>query len=129
MLKKIKKKIKKIYISAFNFFRSYLPHIVFLVFTFQLLSSLNTLPYFNIINRYYYYVFAILWVFSNFLFKKYITSRRILISGIFMFILAIPTSIIGMEFINDVLGFAAFILILTYLLREIIIKREYLRQT
>lgn len=127
MVDKTKKKIKELYIRGLNFFRSYLPHIVFLVFAFQLLSFFNTLPYFNIIDKYYYYVFAILWILSNFLFKKYITNRRILISGISMFILAIPVSIIELEFINDILGFAAFVLIFTYVVRQVFVEREYLR--
>ena len=127
MLDKIKKKIIELYRSGLNFFKSYLAHIVFLVFTFQLLSFFNTLPYFNIINKYYYYVFAILWVFSNFLFKKYITNKRILISGIGMLILAIPTSLLELEFLNDVLGFAAFLLIFTYVVRQVFSERKLLK--
>lgn len=128
MFDKIKKKIKELYVRALGFFRTYLAHIVFLVFTFQLLSFFNTLPYFNIINKYYYYVFAILWILSNFLFKKYITNKRILITGVNMFIIAVPMAIIEVDFLSDILGFVAFILILTYVLRQVFSERKVLRE-
>lgn len=126
MLDIIQKKIIKIYTYSLIFFRAYLPHIVFLVFTFQFLSFLNTLPYFNIINKYYYYVVALLWIFANFLFKEYITNRRILISGIIMFIIAIIPVMFEQNEPSDILGFVAFILIFTYVVREIVDQRDIL---
>lgn len=127
MLDKIKKKIKELYHNGLSFFKTYLAHIVFLVFSFQLFLIFNSLPYFNLLSRYYYYVFGILWLFSLLLFKKYITNKFILISAITMFILAIPISIVEFELFNDILGFVAFLLILTYILRQIVLERENLK--
>lgn len=126
MLETIKKKIIKIYNHLPKFFKEHLPHIVFLVFTYQLLSFLNTLPYVNIINKYYYYVFALLWIFANFLFKKSITNKRILISGMMMFILAIIPVILEQDYIGDVLGFVAYLFIFSYVVRQIIVDRTEL---
>lgn len=128
MLDAVKKKILKIYNHLPNFFKGYLPHIVFLVFTYQFLSFLNTLPYVNIINKYYYYVFALLWIFANFLFKKSITNRRILISGVMMFIIAIIPVILEQDYIGDVLGFVAYLFIFSYVVRQTITDRAELSQ-
>lgn len=127
MLDKIQKKIRRFYTQLFNFFKAYLAHIVFLVFTLQLLSFTSNLPYFNLVNKYYYYVFALLWIFSNFLFKRYITNRLILIFGIAMFFLAIPPALIELEFLTDIFGFAAFVLLFTYIARQIFVERKNLR--
>ncbi len=129
MLEKIQKKLKGFYIIGLNFFKTYLAHIVFLVFTFQLLSFISSLPYFNLIDKYNYYVLAILWIFSNFLFKKYIINRKILIGSMVVFAIAIPITIVELEFLSDILGFVAFILLLTYVLRQIFTDREILRET
>ena len=128
MLGKIQKKIKLIYEYTIKFFRTYLAHIVFLVFTLQLLSYMSSLPYFNLISKYYYYVFGLLWIFSNFLFKKYITNDKILIIGIAMFFLAIPPSIIEFEPVADTLGFVAFIFLFTYVIRKVFAERESLQE-
>lgn len=128
MLDNAKKKVIKIYSHLPNFFKEYLPHIVFLVFTYQLLSFLNTLPYINIINKYYYYVFALLWVFANFLFKKTITNRRILISGIMMFVIAIIPVILEQDYAGDILGFVAYLFIFSYVIRQLISERTELSQ-
>lgn len=128
MLDKVQKKIIKIYSHLPKFFKEYLPHIVFLVFTYQLLSFLNTLPYVNIINKYYYYVFALLWIFANFLFKKSITNKRILISGMMMFIFAIIPVILEQDYIGDILGFVAYLFIFSYVLRQIIVDRTELSE-
>jgi hypothetical protein len=127
MLGIIQKKIINIYTYSLNFFKAYLPHIVFLVFAFQFLSFLNTLPYINIINKYYYYVVALLWIFANFLFKEYITNRRILISGIIVFIIAIVPVMLEQNDLSDILGFAGFILLFTYVVREIVAQRNVLK--
>lgn len=128
MLGKIQEKIKRFSAYILKFFRVYLAHIVFLVFTLQLLSFVSSLPYFNLISKYYYYVFALLWIFSNFLFKKYITNDKILIIGIAMFFLAIPPSIIEFDDLADTLGFAAFIFLFTYVIRQVFIERKNLHE-
>jgi len=89
---------------------------------------LNTLPYFNIIDKYYYYIAAILWILANLLLREYITNKRTLIFGIAMFILAIPFTVIELEFASDVLGFAAYVFILTYVIRQLIIERVSLHE-
>lgn len=120
----IKKKIISIYAFCTEFFKDYLPHIVFLVFTAQLLVAMGGWPYLNIISKYYFYAFATLWILSNFLFKKHITNRGILITGIVMFILAIPTVILELNFLSDIFGFAAFVFLSTYVVREIVAQRD-----
>lgn len=126
MLGNISKKINKDARALLFSFKAYLPHIVFLVFTFQFLSYLNTLPYFNIINKYYYYVAAILWILANLLFKEYITNKRILIVGVSMFIFAIPAVFAELDVASDVLGFVAYIFIFTYVTRQIFVDRRQL---
>lgn len=120
----IKKKIISIYSFCIKFFKDYLPHIVFLVFTAQLLIAMGGWPYLNIISKYYFYAFATLWILSNFLFRKYITNRGILIMGIIMFVLAIPTTILELAFLSDVFGFVAFVFLFTYVVREIVAQRN-----
>lgn len=120
----IKKKIISIYSFFIKFFKDFLPQIVFLVFISQLLIAMGGWPYLNIISKYYFYAFAIVWILSNFLFKKYITNKGILIMGISMFILAIPVVILELNFLSDVLGFAAFVFLSTYVVREIIYQRD-----
>ena len=126
MLDKIKKKIIKIYSGLFKFYKEYLAQIVFLVFALQLLSFISTLPYFNLISKYYFYVAALLWIFSNFLFKQYIRSDRILKAALITFILDIPIAMLELEEFSDTLGFAAFLLLLTYVLRQIFVWRKEL---
>ena len=128
MLDKIQKKLKGIYTVVLNFFKTYLAHIVFLVFTLQLLSFVSNLPYFNLINKYYYYVSGILWVFSNLLFKKYITNRKILIGAMVIFAIAMPIAVVELDFLSDILGFVAFLLLFTYVLRQIFEERQSLRE-
>lgn len=110
------------------FFENYLPHIVFLVFTFQVLLLIGALPYFNILRNYYYFAFGILWILANILFKKYITNRKILILGIMMFVIAIPAVLINLESAADSIGFVAFLLLLTYVLRQLFIERRDLQK-
>lgn len=126
MLDKIKKKIVKIYLGLFKFYKEYLAQIVFLVFALQLLSFISTLPYFNLIGKYYFYVAALLWIFSNFLFKQYIRSDRILRAALIIFILDIPIAMLELEEFSDTLGFAAFLLLLTYVSRQIFVWRKEL---
>ena len=128
MLDLASKKIKQILFSLIYFFRAYLPHIVFLVFVFQLLSALNALPYFNIINKYYYYVFSLLWILANFLFSKHITNRRILIAGLIVFVIAIIPVILEQDYASDILGFGSFIFISTYAIRQVVTERTSLKR-
>jgi hypothetical protein len=127
MFKYFKKKTLNLIKTLPVAFKAYLPHIVFLVFTFQLLVFFGTLPYINIIGKYYYYVFGLLWIFSNFLFKQYLTNKKILIFGILMFFLAIPVAILDLNSFADAIGFAAFLLLITYILRQIFIDRSSLK--
>lgn len=125
MLDNIQKKIITICIALFKFFKEYLAQIVFLVFALQLLSYISTLPYFNLINKYYFYVAGILWVFSNFLFKNYIKNDRILKAVLLAFILDIPLEIFDLEAFSDTVGFAAFLLLFTYVLRQIFLEKRF----
>lgn len=95
-----------------------------MVFALQLLIAIGSLPYFNIIGKYYFYVSALLWIIGNILFKRYITNRRILISGITALLVAIPFSIIQIENIADIVGFAAYLFFLTYLVRQVVIDKK-----
>lgn len=126
MLDKIKKKIIKIYLELFKFYKEYLAQIVFLVFALQLLSFISTLPYFNLIGKYYFYVAGLLWVFSNFLFKQYIRNDRILKAAIIAFIIDIPIAMLELNDFSDTIGFAAFLLLLTYVLRQVFIGKKEL---
>lgn len=127
MVKIYKEKLGIISRALSHFFKRYLPEIVFVVFVFQLLISLNALPYFNIINQYYYYVTAILWVILNILFKEYITNRKILIVGIVSFVFAIPFVILGLDFVSEAFGFFCFLLLFTYVVREIVSSKNLLK--
>lgn len=128
MLEHLSEKIKKLIIVGINFFKRYLAHIVFLVFLYQLLVAAGEFPYVNIISKYYFYVFGFLWILSNFLFRKYITSARILMLAFLMFFLSIPTVLLELDFLSDVLGFSAYVFLLTYVLRQVIVERAILRQ-
>lgn len=128
MLKAYKKKAITIFKSLSSFFKAHLPEIVFLVFISQLLLSLNALPYFNIINKYYYYVTAVIWVLLNILFKEYITNKKILAIGIMSFIFAVPFVILDLSPISEALGFFAFLLLFTYLVREIFTQKDLLKK-
>lgn len=124
MVKIYKVKIATIFQSLSRFFKKYLPEIVFVVFVFQLLVFLNALPYFNIINQYYYYVTAFIWILLNILFKEYITNKKILVIGIVSFIFAIPFVILDLGPISEAFGFFAFLLLFTYVVREIFTHRN-----
>lgn len=128
MLENLSKKIKKINITGISFFKNYLPHIVFLVFLYQLLAAAGNFPYVNLISKYYFYVFGFLWILSNFLFKKYVTNRRILLLAFLAFFLSIPTVLLGLAFLSDVLGFAAYVFLFTYVIKQVLIERTHLRQ-
>jgi len=121
MVKVYKEKTIIIFKSLSNFFKAHLPEIVFVVFVFQLLVSLNALPYFNIINKYYYYVTALIWILLNILFKEYITNKKILVLGIVSFIFAVPFVILDLSPISEAFGFFAFLLLFTYVVREIFV--------
>lgn len=124
---KVKEKTIAIIKSISSFFTAHLPEIVFLVFVLQLLLSLNALPYFNIISKYYYYVTAFIWILLNVLFKEHITNKRILILGIITFVIAIPFTILSLDPISETFGFLAFLLLFTYVTREIFIQRNLLK--
>lgn len=124
MLSLYTKKIIRFLIHLPKFFKSYLPHIVFLVFTLQLLVAMGSLPYLNIIGKYYFYVAGILWVISVILFKEYITNKRILVLGLIALFVAIPFALIQIENVADIMGFAAFLFLLTFLIRQIFIERK-----
>lgn len=127
MVKILQEKTITIFKSLSNFFKAHLPEIVFLVFISQLLISLNALPYFNIISKYYYYATAFIWVLLNILFRRYITNKKILILGITTFIITIPFTVLGLDPISEALGFLAFLLLITYIIREIFTQRNLLR--
>lgn len=124
MLDKIQKKIIKICLNIAKFFKEYLAQIVFLIFTFQLLSLIGVLPYFNLIAKYQFYVAGLLWILSNILFRKYISNDRILKLAILIFIIDVPLIILDLESINAILGFAAFVLLFTYICRQIFLERK-----
>lgn len=118
MLGLFKKKI--IYIVNFGkrFFKGHLPHIVFLVFSFQILVAAGALPYFNLISQYSYYVFTSVWVIAVFLFRKQITSVFILKGIIILLLLGIPSALLGLANTVDALGFAIFVLIGTGVVKK-----------
>lgn len=126
MFKKYKKKTIELLKLIPVFFKRYLSEIVFLVFTLQLLIAMGTLPYFNIIGKYYFYVAGALWILANFLFKIHITNRRILIAGFIMFVLAIIPAIFQLNYISDIFGFGAYLFLITYILKQIFIERDKL---
>lgn len=128
MVAQNKKKIIKLLKSLSIFFKEYLAEIVFLVFALQLLIAIGALPYFNIINRYYYYVAGLLWIIANILFKKQLTNRKILIVGILMFFFAIPFVILDFSSVASAFGFAAFLILFTYIVRELFAQRDNLNK-
>lgn len=127
MGKNYKEKIIKAFRLTSYFFKAHLPEIVFVVFVLQLLLSLNALPYLNILNQYYYYVTAVVWVLLNILFRDYLTNRKILVIGVVNFIFAIPFTVLGLNLIAESFGFMAFLLLFTYLLREVNYQRKFLK--
>lgn len=124
MVKIYKDNIAKIFQSLPGFFKKYLSEIVFVVFVFQLLVSLNALPYFNIINKYYYYVTAFIWILLNILFKEYITNKKILVIGIASFVFAVPFVILDLSVVSEAFGFFAYLLLFTYVIREIFAQKD-----
>lgn len=124
MLEHYKKKTVKIFKELSTFFNKYLAKIVFLVFLLQLLLAIGNLPRFNVIDKYYVYVIGIVWIVANILFKIHITNNRILILGLIMFLLAIPPTVLQFGVISDWLGFGAFLLLCTYIIRQIVIERK-----
>ncbi len=103
-----------------SFFKRHLAHIVFLVFSFQVLVAAGALPYFNLISQYSYYVFTATWIIAVFLFRKQITSPFILRGIIIFILLGIPTALLGFVNAADALGFATFVLIGTGVVKKII---------
>ena len=103
-----------------GFFKGHLAHIVFLVFSFQVLVAAGALPYFNLISQYSYYVFTATWIIAVFLFKKQITSSFVLKAIIILILLGIPTALLGFANAADALGFATFVLIGTGVVKKII---------
>lgn len=126
MLEKIKKIIVSLKQSP-KFFRNNLAQVVFLIFLAQILFVLGRLPYINIISHYYFYALALLWIVAIFLFKLHITMRMVLIAAIVAFVVAIPFVIIHLDSIADILGFIAYMLLLTYIIREIIVQKKTMR--
>lgn len=120
MLGNFKKKIIYVINYSVHFFREHLAHIVFLVFSFQLLVVAGALPYFNLISQYSYYVFTTSWIISVFLFRKQITSLFILKSIIVLILLGIPIALLGFANVADALGFAVFVLIGTGVVKKVI---------
>lgn len=101
-----------------RFFKGHLAHIVFLVFAFQILVAAGALPYLNLISQYSYYVFTAVWVIAVFLFKKQITSSLVLKWIIVLFLIGIPTALLGLTNFNDALGFSIFVLIATGVVKK-----------
>lgn len=127
MLVQIKKKIKYITKSILVFYKNNLPQIVFLVFIAGVLFIAGRLPYINIISHYYFYAFALVWIIAIFLFKLQITMRMVLFGGLGAFVVAIPLVILYLDSLADIVGFVAYLLLLTYIIREIVVQREKLR--
>ncbi len=50
-----------------------------------------------------------------------------LVAGIAAFIISAPFTILGIETVSDIMGFLAFLLIFTYILREIFSYRNQLK--
>jgi len=120
MLVYFKEKIFYLIKYCKRFFKEHLAHIVFLVFSFQLLVAAGALPYFNLISQYSYYVFTAVWLISVFLFRKQITSSFILKGIIILVLLGIPTALFGFANAADALGFATFVLIGTGVVKKIV---------
>ncbi len=123
MLGHFKEKVFYIINLCKRFFREHLAHIVFLVFSFQVLVAAGALPYFNLIGRYSYYVFTAVWIISVLLFRKQITSSFILKGIIILVLLGIPTALLGFANTADALGFATFVLISTGVVKKMIEDR------
>lgn len=118
MLGLLKKKITYIVNFGKRFFKEHLPHIVFLVFSFQILVAAGALPYFNLISQYSYYVFTAVWIIAVFLFRKQITSVFILKGIVYLFLLGIFAALLGLANTIDAIGFAIFVLIGTGVVKK-----------
>lgn len=118
MLGFFKKKIIPLVNFNKRFFKEHLAHIVFLVFSFQILVAAGALPYLNLISQYSYYVFTAVWIIAVFLFRKQITSIFILKGIIILILLGIPSALLGLANTVDALGFAIFVLIGTGVVKK-----------
>ncbi|MBI4091593.1 MAG: hypothetical protein HY427_00070 [Candidatus Levybacteria bacterium] len=118
MLRYFKEKIVAFVGFNKHFFVRHLPHIVFLVFSFQFLVVAGALPYFNLISQYSYYVFTTVWVIAVFLFRKQITSKFILKMIMILIFLGIPVALLSFAGTADALGYAVFVLISTGVVKK-----------
>lgn len=118
MLEYLKKKIVYFVVFGKHFFKEHLAHVVFLVFSFQVLVAAGALPYLNLISQYSYYIFTTVWIIAVFLFRKQITSLFILKGIIVLLLLGIPSALLGFTNTVDALGFAIFVLIGTGVVKK-----------
>jgi len=131
MLENFQKKIKKSLIKSIAVFKKNLAYIVFVAFALQVFFYIRKLPYINIIassSNYYYYAFVVVWVISLVIFRKRINNTFLLLGALSIFILSIPTAILGVTTLNDMLGFFAYILLFTYVFRKIMLEKNDLRE-
>lgn len=119
MVENIKKKTIYLINYGKRFFKDHLPHIVFLVFSFQILVAAGALPYFNLISQYSYYVFTATWIIAVLLFRKQITNPFILRGIIFLILIGIATALFGLANLGDAIGFAIFVLLSTYAIKVV----------
>jgi len=118
MLGRFKKKTLFLVNFSTHFFRGHLAHIVFLVFAFQILVAAGVLPYLNLISQYSYYVFTTVWIIAVLVFRKQITTHLILKAIIVLFLIGIPTAMLGLANFNDALGFSIFVLVATGVVKK-----------
>lgn len=118
MLRNVQKKIVRFVILNTRFFVKHLAHIVFLVFTLQLLVVAGALPYLNLISQYSYYVFTAIWIFTVIIFPKHLTTEFILKAIIFIILLGIPVALMDFAATADALGYVIFVLIATVIVKK-----------
>ena len=121
---------KKIIIHYFqrlkNIFLSNFPQNVILILILQFFIATNGLPYVNIIDNYYIYVFILILLLTWVFFFKYFTSKRMLVLAITSLLLAYPAVVLGITQISETLGFVAYLLIIMAILQKIVIEKKLL---
>ena len=124
----IKEKIKKIYKKSVYLFKENLPQIFILFVIFNILISMRSLPYFNIINNYEFFVMAILILLAMILFRVIVPSRAIVQLVIGLFFIAIITTIFKIPKASEAIGFAIYVLLSFVVVRLVFQERSFLKK-
>lgn len=113
--------------NVINFIKINILKVLIIIVAFQLISSLKSLPYLNLIGNFYSFAFLITAIIAYFLFLQYLNAKRLIVSALNLLVVVIPFLLIRSEEISNFLGFVIYAFLLGAVIIAVFKEKKDLR--